>query len=259
MSPARITNPGRPIQIGGQNPGVALVLLLKCAGSCASNAYLRIRVDNSITAGMGGCCCSSRKRQLHGTPIYYYVILGTTQPQKLAIECPPVLEENELLTSHNSAATVLATGFLVDLNLDGSTPDTYRSPPAPIPYGVVLGRPQPIDTESLRETINGSVFENLPFADLKESHCTTDTAIFLSSPKKLEVELLKSDELNVSEMEEEDVCPTCLEDYDAENPKIITKCNHYFHLSCILEWTERSDTCPICDQEMIFEAIEGRI
>ncbi|KAF5946229.1 hypothetical protein HYC85_016457 [Camellia sinensis] len=142
----------------------------------------------------------------------------------ITMSCPPVLEENELLTSHNSAATVLATGFLVDLNLDGSTPDTYRSPPAPIPYDVVLGRPQSIDTESLRETINGSVFENLPFADLKESHCTTDTAIFLSSPKKLEVELLKSDELNVSEMEEEDVCPTCLEDYDAENPKIITKC-----------------------------------
>ncbi|KAI8021885.1 putative E3 ubiquitin-protein ligase RHB1A [Camellia lanceoleosa] len=190
---------------------------------------------------MGGCCCSSRKHQLHGTPIYYY--------------CPPVLEENELLTSHNSAATVLTTGFLVDLNLDRSTPDTYRSPPAPIPYDVVLGRPQSIDTESLRETINGSVLENLPFADLKESHCTTDTAIFLSSPKKLEVEHLKSDELNVSEMEEEDVCPTCLEDYDAENPKIITKCNHYFHLSCILEWTERSDTCPICDQAMIFEAM----
>eukprot|EP00252_Welwitschia_mirabilis_P007182 TRINITY_DN1831_c0_g1_i2.p1 TRINITY_DN1831_c0_g1~~TRINITY_DN1831_c0_g1_i2.p1 ORF type:complete len:170 (-),score=33.24 TRINITY_DN1831_c0_g1_i2:471-980(-) len=52
--------------------------------------------------------------------------------------------------------------------------------------------------------------------------------------------------------DEEDVCPTCLEEYDEENPKIITKCEHHFHLACILEWMERSDTCPICDQEMVF-------
>ncbi|XP_057814927.1 probable E3 ubiquitin-protein ligase RHB1A isoform X4 [Cryptomeria japonica] len=52
--------------------------------------------------------------------------------------------------------------------------------------------------------------------------------------------------------DEEDVCPTCLEEYDEENPQITTKCDHHYHLSCILEWMERSDTCPICDQEMIF-------
>lgn len=37
-------------------------------------------------------------------------------------------------------------------------------------------------------------------------------------------------------------------DYDAENPRIMTKCEHHFHMSCILEWMERSDTCAICDQ-----------
>ncbi|KAH9303020.1 hypothetical protein KI387_014603, partial [Taxus chinensis] len=61
------------------------------------------------------------------------------------------------------------------------------------------------------------------------------------SPEKLsEPNLLSSDE--------EDVCPTCLEEYDEENPKIITKCEHHYHLACILEWMERSDTCPVCDQ-----------
>nr|GMD28999.1 E3 ubiquitin-protein ligase At3g02290-like [Ipomoea batatas] len=44
----------------------------------------------------------------------------------------------------------------------------------------------------------------------------------------------------------EDVCPTCLEEYTFENPKIITKCSHHFHLSCIFEWQERSETCPVC-------------
>lgn len=37
-------------------------------------------------------------------------------------------------------------------------------------------------------------------------------------------------------------------EYDTENPKYVIKCEHYFHLSCILEWMERSDACPICDQ-----------
>lgn len=41
---------------------------------------------------------------------------------------------------------------------------------------------------------------------------------------------------------------TCFAEYDVDNPRIVSKCNHHFHLSCILEWMERSQTCPICDQ-----------
>ncbi|XP_074338514.1 uncharacterized protein LOC141705453 [Apium graveolens] len=47
-------------------------------------------------------------------------------------------------------------------------------------------------------------------------------------------------------------CPTCLEEYTDENPKITSKCNHNFHLGCIYEWMERSTTCPICSEEMEF-------
>lgn len=52
--------------------------------------------------------------------------------------------------------------------------------------------------------------------------------------------------------EDEDNCPICLEEYDSENPRIDTVCEHHFHLGCILEWMERSDSCPICDKEMVF-------
>ncbi|KAL5715532.1 hypothetical protein ACHQM5_017339 [Ranunculus cassubicifolius] len=52
--------------------------------------------------------------------------------------------------------------------------------------------------------------------------------------------------------EDEDVCPTCLDEYTPENPKIITRCAHHFHLGCIYEWMERSETCPICGKEMEF-------
>ncbi|KAF8379549.1 hypothetical protein HHK36_028989 [Tetracentron sinense] len=206
---------------------------------------------------MGGCCCcSSRIAQPNGTPVYYYY--------------PPGLEERVPLSSHHGAASTLSTGFLVDTNLETSIPDTYQPPPAPMPYDVDLGRPQTppgtlenhgsksdaavrtTDSESIRETITGSNFETLATCEgLKESDCKSQTDLVLTSPKESEIELSKSSEPVVSATEE-DVCPTCLEEYDAENPRIITKCEHHFHLSCILEWMERSDTCPVCDQEMIF-------
>ncbi|PWA80228.1 zinc finger, RING-type, Zinc finger, RING/FYVE/PHD-type [Artemisia annua] len=52
--------------------------------------------------------------------------------------------------------------------------------------------------------------------------------------------------------DDEDVCPTCLDEYTLENPKIVTKCSHHFHLGCIYEWMERSDTCPMCGKMMEF-------
>ncbi|KAJ0243585.1 RING/U-box superfamily protein [Hirschfeldia incana] len=52
--------------------------------------------------------------------------------------------------------------------------------------------------------------------------------------------------------DDEDVCPTCLEEYTSENPKIVTKCSHHFHLGCIYEWMERSEDCPVCGKVMEF-------
>lgn len=49
-----------------------------------------------------------------------------------------------------------------------------------------------------------------------------------------------------------DCCPTCLEEYTAENPAIETACGHRFHLSCIYEWSNRSDACPICASAISF-------
>lgn len=53
-------------------------------------------------------------------------------------------------------------------------------------------------------------------------------------------------------MDDEDVCPTCLENYSAENPQIVAQCGHAFHLQCIVEWETRSGSpyCPICAKPM---------
>ncbi|KAL0924895.1 hypothetical protein M5K25_005755 [Dendrobium thyrsiflorum] len=53
--------------------------------------------------------------------------------------------------------------------------------------------------------------------------------------------------------EEEDVCPTCLEEYTFDNPRIILQCSHHFHLGCIYEWMERSELCPVCGKVMVFK------
>lgn len=184
---------------------------------------------------MGGCCCSSRRAHLHRPPIYYY--------------CPPALEEHEFLTSHNASASALSVEFLVDMGWDVSAPDTFRPPPAPLPYDLVLGCPQSIDSESTIETTSGSSFRTLSSCeDIEESDCKAKADSLSVSPMKLKVPNLN--EPGVSVVEEEDVCPICLEEYDTENPSITTRCEHPFHLSCILEWMERSDACPICDKGM---------
>ena len=78
---------------------------------------------------MGGCCCcSSKGTELNGTPAYYY--------------CSRASKEHELLSFHHGTASTLSTGLLVDTNLGTSPSDTYRPPPAPIPYDVDLGHPQ---------------------------------------------------------------------------------------------------------------------
>eukprot|EP00177_Eucheuma_denticulatum_P004285 GFKZ01007771.1.p1 GENE.GFKZ01007771.1~~GFKZ01007771.1.p1 ORF type:complete len:167 (-),score=15.28 GFKZ01007771.1:809-1309(-) len=63
---------------------------------------------------------------------------------------------------------------------------------------------------------------------------------------------------NLLEDEQEDVCPTCLECYEDDNPKIETSCGHAFHLQCIVAWETRSGTrfCPICAKVMEYGEAE---
>ncbi|XP_044501236.1 probable E3 ubiquitin-protein ligase RHB1A isoform X2 [Mangifera indica] len=164
--------------------------------------------------------------------------------QECCFQCPAALEEKEALTSHSGIVSTFRGGLLIDFHLEASTPDTFRPPPAPLPYDVVFGCLSSTDSESVEETISGSSFETSPkHEDLEELDCKTQASSLLISPRKSEVA-----KLNESIVAEEDTCPICLEEYDKENPKLFTKCKHHFHLSCILEWNERSDSCPICDQ-----------
>lgn len=197
---------------------------------------------------MGGCCCCLKSKGVElntSPPCYHY---------------PRVSDEHGPLSSHTTTASGLSTGLLVDTNLETSIPDTYRPPPTPLPFNANLGHPHETNTEADPVEVTNTVSTHETTAkDLKESDGKLQTDNELAVLQEVEDDLEKSGELKkstepiVPPLEEEDVCPTCFEEYDAENPKIITKCEHHFHLSCILEWLERSDTCPVCDQEMIFD------
>ncbi|XP_006580566.1 probable E3 ubiquitin-protein ligase RHB1A isoform X3 [Glycine soja] len=177
---------------------------------------------------MGGCCCccSSKETVLSAPPAYYY-------------QYPRASEEHVPLSSHPGAASAFSGRLLVDTNLDTSSPDTYRPPPAPIPFNVTL----------VARDIHGT---SAKLEEPKESECKVQTDLELDSAKGSEIELAKSGK-PIDLVEEEDACPICLEEYDAENPKLATNCDHHFHLACILEWMERSETCPVCDQDLVFD------
>lgn len=133
------------------------------------------------------------------------------------------------LSSHRAPTSALSAGLLVDTNLDTSIPDTYRPPPAPMPYEVAYGGPHspPVAQEICCnkgaggvQTTNSDSVEAAggnnqdPLAkceDLKESDCKTKTKFELDAEKDTEVEILKPVESVALATEEEDVCPTCLE------------------------------------------------
>lgn len=136
--------------------------------------------------------------------------------------CPRTLEEHSPLPNTSATSNSIYAGEYVDPNLNSSNPNAFPTLIEPV------------------HITNDEAFTKEE--SIKEAKC-----------EDKEFNVLKSEPEPLLSTEEEDVCPTCFEEYDLENPRIITKCEHHFHMSCILEWMERSDTCPICDQMMIFE------
>lgn len=146
------------------------------------------------------------------------------------VQCSRTSEEQVSLPAHRGPTIVLSSGLLVDTNLDTSIPDTYRSPPAPVPYDVVLGHPQtPVGAERVTgnvsdvtgKTANSGCTEEIAAGDntrddsvkgekLKLSDCK-EQSDFDIEKEKLESDPLKSVEPVISAEE----CPTCLEGNDA--------------------------------------------
>lgn len=162
-------------------------------------------------------------------------------------------------SSHQGRATVVSSSD------DNSISDTYRPPPRPLPYDdprCTLSLPQSRTTTSGKLSFHCHEASELGrssdadggIEELKKSDFDVDPK---KIPSESSVELpLKQTRSGYAyvfpQIEDEDVCPTCLEEYTLENPKITLLCSHHFHLGCIYEWMERSDKCPFCGKAMLF-------
>ncbi|XP_074562952.1 E3 ubiquitin-protein ligase At3g02290-like [Curcuma longa] len=152
---------------------------------------------------------------------------------------------------------------------DNSLSETHHHVPRPPPYeteprysrshreGLVSRREKSIspiqeDLHILRRNGSSSAFETL--ANVKKRNIAESDeeciCMHIESEKNQSAKACGTG--FVMSSEDEDVCPTCLEEYTPANPKIVANCSHHFHLSCIYEWMERSDTCPVCGKEMQF-------
>lgn len=139
------------------------------------------------------------------------------------LQCPQELEENEPLSTSHVASTAIPAGLFVDTNLDTSSPDTYRAPPAPLPYNVGLPCSQtvPGNIEDCGSKIDhNQSTDSLPVGgatspgeDLKGIECNNQSDYVHDSMKVEENEISKLNDVK-SPAVEEDVCPTCLEGID---------------------------------------------
>ncbi|XP_059283450.1 E3 ubiquitin-protein ligase At3g02290-like [Lycium barbarum] len=175
-------------------------------------------------------------------------------------------ERHVIPSSEQGAASLSSTA-----SLDDSLSDVYRSPPRPMPYdadpryfrlqqdGQVSRRGEKGSSRSHDETepLQRSFDDPESLSDVnKWSQPTFEEGSKEYNKSSVEFSTAKmasGDAHIYYYSEDEDVCPTCLEEYTEENPKIMTKCSHHFHLSCIYEWMERSDSCPVCGKVMAFD------
>ena len=62
----------------------------------------------------------------------------------------------------------------------------------------------------------------------------------------------------VTEIDYEDECVICFEGFDIDNPRMPTLCGcgenkTYFHLPCLLQWTDKHLECPACRQKITWQ------
>ncbi|MCO5610748.1 hypothetical protein L7F22_064989 [Adiantum nelumboides] len=155
-------------------------------------------------------------------------------------------------TSLHRSTTVPQSAGLLDITTGGAL------------FPEITGTPSDIQHEEMRScSITSVEVESRSFGSLREAE-----EAGLTGPEQMkEQELQMQETFSVSKAksrgfgsiesilifsEDEESCPICLEEYDKENPRIDMVCEHHYHLGCILEWMERSDNCPMCDQEISF-------
>uniref|UniRef100_A0A0D9VW31 RING-type E3 ubiquitin transferase n=1 Tax=Leersia perrieri TaxID=77586 RepID=A0A0D9VW31_9ORYZ len=138
--------------------------------------------------------------------------------------------------------------------------DTFRCPPRPLPYDDPRFSHHETEHHPLvgrHEKASTAFDKSSNFAESKDDDKRSNSAAAKDDDGSSVKQHSKGLDVGtaaalIDPFEYEDDCPICLEDYNYENPNITLQCNHNFHLSCIYEWMERSQACPVCAKVMLF-------
>lgn len=223
------------------------------------------------------CCCCPCSDELEeyarpSNPIYrhcvwlrfcFYQLFSGYNVMFHRLETRPIPVQGDISLSSTTISTGLPENSMDDTHVTVSRPVLYDVEQRYTRLqrdGMVSRRDKSLthfqeDVQSLRRNFSNSGMQSFDVGkkwngvdseqDCKEGHPE-------SSEMALSTKLAYGLTYEQTSSEDEDVCPTCLDDYTPENPKITTRCSHHFHLGCIYEWLERSESCPICGQEMEF-------
>ncbi|XP_008778903.2 E3 ubiquitin-protein ligase At3g02290-like [Phoenix dactylifera] len=226
--------------------------------------------------GMGAFCCCPCSEDFEeyahpSNPMYRHCICLRYFFHQLFSGYSAMFQRLEVQTvaSPVQAVTPLISTGIGTASADSSLSESYHLVPQPPSYdtdprlshsqrdGLVLRRDKSMshlqeESQTRRRNGSSSAVEHLGSIKKWNSVETEEEKPSHSESEKNLYAKAYGTGYVIATSEDEDVCPTCLDEYTPENPKIVTNCSHHFHLSCIYEWMERSDSCPICGKVMEF-------
>ena len=78
------------------------------------------------------------------------------------------------------------------------------------------------------------------------AHADENTKLMESTPVAVPI--------TKSSSQEQPECVICFHPFSEKNPSTPTNCNcgqqQKYHLQCLMSWTERNETCPICSMKV---------
>ena len=60
------------------------------------------------------------------------------------------------------------------------------------------------------------------------------------------IEKIKKNIVPVGNIDKNNHCSICLEDFNSEKEIVFLDCKHIYHMECIIEWINKDPSCPLC-------------